>query len=501
MSEKNLFGKWRATTASQIRKYHFELKHILLLFIVLLSAQIFISFVQKISLERFLSRTQDSYQKDSSERLSNLTATALELLLGTSLSKQVHVEEEKQKIVEAFNIILSQQLLLEGVEDICLLTENGQSISTIDNGQVLYDYFLGDSQQPADAGNGHAQAIAFYDSLKDELRASEMIHSYLSKEQAFHVLVPFVPKGEYAGALYVKNKPNFSLITDEIVKSYNESSLIFSGLIFFGFVAMFLVSSSTLRERDLAQEQLFRERESQLKERINRQKEALFTKRIYHAHHKAEKIMGFIKEDLRSLHEKNMIEIRDRITKYANFIARVIYDMKWYDPPLQTIRNPLFRTDLNEVIRFIVNQICLRVTQDSHHFRFVLDLQETVPLVPINEYVVWEILEPLFQNSLDHNADGQTTIDVRTKYAADEKTSYITISDDGRGIDPALLIPNEDGIKRLFLENISTKNNDSNTGYGCYLAYEISKHRCGWQLDAENLAEGGCRFTITIHHN
>ncbi|MCA9741638.1 histidine kinase [candidate division KSB1 bacterium] len=501
MTKTNLFGRWRATTASQIRKYHFELKHILLLFIVLLSAQILISFVQKISLERFLAQTQDSYQKDSSERLSNLTATALELLLGTSLSKEAHVEEEKQKIIEAFNIILSQQLLLQGVEDICLLTENGDSISVIDNGQVLYEFFLGDSDLKLGNTDDHPQAIDYYLKQKSDLRAKEMIHSFLSDEQTFHVLVPFVPKGEYAGALYVKNKPNFSLITDEIVSSYNESSLIFSGLIFVGFVAMFLISSSTLRERDIAQEQLFRERESQLKERINRQKEALFTKRIYHAHHKAEKVMGFIKEDLRIMHADNMSEIRNRITKYANFIARVIYDMKWYDPPLQTIRNPLFRTDLNEVVRFIVNEVCLRVTQDSQQFRFRLDLQDTVPLVPINEYVVWEILEPLFQNSLDHNPDGQTTIEVCSRYHADQRVSHITISDDGQGIDPALLVPNEDGIKRLFLENISTKNNENNTGYGCYLAYEISKHRCGWQLDAENLPEGGCRFTITIQHN
>ena len=104
-------------------------------------------------------------------------------------------------------------------------------------------------------------------------------------------------------------------------------------------------------------------------------------------------------------------------------------------------------------------------------------------------------------NSLDHNPDGQTTIEVCSRYHADQRVSHITISDDGQGIDPALLVPNEDGIKRLFLENISTKNNENNTGYGCYLAYEISKHRCGWQLDAENLPEGGCRFTITIQHN
>jgi hypothetical protein len=35
-------------------------------------------------------------------------------------------------------------------------------------------------------------------------------------------------------------------------------------------------------------------------------------------------------------------------------------------------------------------------------------------------------------------------------------------------------------------------------GYGCYIAYELAKQRCGWDLDAENLPEGGCRFTFTF---
>jgi sensor histidine kinase regulating citrate/malate metabolism len=72
------------------------------------------------------------------------------------------------------------------------------------------------------------------------------------------------------------------------------------------------------------------------------------------------------------------------------------------------------------------------------------------------------------------------------------------LGDNGRGIGSDLLQPDEKGIKKLFLESTSTKENTGNSGYGCYLAYEISKQRCGWDIDAENLPEGGCRFTITI---
>ena len=61
----------------KIRQYHFQLKHVLVLFIVLITAQLLISLVQKVSLENLLVETQDSYQEDAVERVANLTAISL----------------------------------------------------------------------------------------------------------------------------------------------------------------------------------------------------------------------------------------------------------------------------------------------------------------------------------------------------------------------------------------------------------------------------------------
>jgi signal transduction histidine kinase len=344
----------------------------------------------------------------------------------------------------------------------------------------------------------HDEAMRMYQQFRGQLASSEQIHSVLEGKQTFHVFVPFVPKGEYAGAVYIKNAPDFGFVTKEILASYNQSSLVVMGMILFGFIGMFFISSSTVQERDEAQHQLFKEREDQLKERIHYQKEAQFAKRIYHTHHKAEKVMGFIKEDLRALTAANLDEIKHRVTKYANFMSRVIYDMKSYDPPIQVIRNPIFQTDLNEVIRFIIDHICLRTAKLSGKYKFLLDLDERLPVVHINEFVVWEILEPLLQNSMDHGGEKEVIVTVRTQYDRERRQSQVLIADNGKGILPELLQPNEKGIKRLFLENISTKGNGHSSGYGCYLAYEISKQRCGWELDVENLPEHGCQFKLVI---
>ena len=118
--------------------------------------------------------------------------------------------------------------------------------------------------------------------------------------------------------------------------------------------------------------------------------------------------------------------------------------------------------------------------------------------MPINEFVVWEIIEPLIQNSIDHGGDKNLLINCKTDFNKNSNKSYIIIMDNGKGIDPELLKYDENGIKNIFIENITTKESGlQNSGYGCYIAYEISK-RCGWELDAENLQEGGCRFIITI---
>ncbi len=482
----------------KIKFYRFELRHLLVIFAILFSVQVIISYVQKISINRFLVKTQQWYQQDFAERMANLTATSLEMILETALQHQYLNDADNKKIVQAFNIMLTQQLLQHHVQDVCLLLNDGDRIIPIDNGQLLFSYLVENKRQIPPPNQLHATAIRLYERLEDEIRSSERIYSHIEGQQTFHVFVPFVPRGEYHGVMYMQTNPSFNIITSSIIASFNETSMIFSALIFLGLLAMLYISTYTMNERDETQKLLYLEREKKLKENLNLQKEALFAKRIYHTHHKAEKIMGFIKEDLSAISEKNIEEIKYRVTKYANFISRVIYDMKWYDPPIQAIRNPIFRTDMNELIRFIRQHIFLRVAANSDHFRFELDLDDNLPLIPINEFVIWEIVEPLIQNSIDHVKNDFLVIQIKTAHSPAERQSRIIISDNGSGIRPDLLEKDENGIQYLFKENVSTKDEyHKPSGYGCYIAYEIATQRCGWQLTAENL-DVGCRFVITI---
>jgi light-regulated signal transduction histidine kinase (bacteriophytochrome) len=268
-----------------------------------------------------------------------------------------------------------------------------------------------------------------------------------------------------------------------------------------GLIAIFLVSSRAVKERNDAQHKFYKEHEINLKKEIRLEKESLFTKRIYHTHHKAEKIMGFIKQDVRQMNNENLPELKNRIITYSNFISRIIYDMKSYDPEINTIINPMFKTDINEVIKFLIKYIFLRISSKNEMFDFDLLLDETLPSVNVNEFVVWEILEPLIQNSIDHGDKKSIKIKITTIFNNAENVSNIIISDNGVGIKKELLEKDEKGIKKIFLENETTKIIDgANSGYGCFIAHQMAVKSCGWELDAENL-EAGCKFTITIKNN
>jgi len=462
--------------------------------------QVFVNHLQQSTLRDLLSNTMGWYKQNSAEQIGNLTTTSLELLLESNpLESGEDKIARERNLIHALNSILKQPLMKRNVEEMCVILPYHDKFVAMDLGQTLYGYFYNHQVDDTIVNPLYQPAVAQYAGIHNQMINSELITSFEGDENIFHVYVPLVPHGEYGGAVYLKIHPDFSFISRQILSSFNETVLIFSSLILMGLLAMFYISTYTLIERDEARELLYKERETHLREHIAQNKEHLFTKRIYHTHHKAEKVMGFINEDLESIDESNIKEIKYRIAKYANFVSRVIYDMKWYNPPVQTIRNPIFKTNLNDVLRFIIRDIFLRVSYQVKTIKFNFNLDENLPPVSINEFVVWEIIEPIIQNSIDHSDNDITIITIGTQYNSEENSSILTIEDNGKGIRPDLLEENELGIKRIFLENISTKEENKNSGYGCYLAYEISK-RCGWEIDANNCDQGGSIIRLLIKH-
>ena len=262
MSVMKIFGM---RLFHKFKKYHFELRHLMVVFSILVVFQLAIQFTTKIELRKFLSNTQELYQRDFAERVANLTAASLELLLETSLQDQNPNEEIEQKLVQSFNIILSQQLLQQHVTEVCILLSHHDRIFAVDNGKVLYSYIYENLSELPNPVESHARAISMYESVKNRIRTTEQTYSLLEDERNFHVFVPFVPKGEYIGVLYMLSSPEFGFLTSGIISGYNETGMIYTAFIFFGLLAMFYIASYTVKERDATQQLLFKERERKIK--------------------------------------------------------------------------------------------------------------------------------------------------------------------------------------------------------------------------------------------
>ncbi|MBI9072145.1 MAG: ATP-binding protein [Melioribacteraceae bacterium] len=485
--------------AEGIKRYRFEFKHLTVIFVVMIIFQLTLSFIQKNYLHNYLVNTQQLYQRESVENMANLVTTSLEMLLENINVKEIESESKKTNIIKSFNIIFSQQLLQKNTNDVCLLVHSHGKNIVLDDGKSLYNFLKENNKLVSDNTSKHLEAVKYFKQLEKGIHEFDEIHSILIDETTFHIFVPFVPNGEYLGLIYLKKTPDFSNISDEIISSYDEAAVIYSSLILLGLLAMYYISSFTVKERDDVQRKLYEENEKHLMEQIHFDKESQFAQRIYHTHHKAEKVMGFIKDDLRNVTYENFLELKDRVVKYSNFISRVIYDMKSFDPPVSTIRNQMFRTNLNDVIDFILNHIFLRISQHTDVFKFKVEHDENIPLIHINEFVVWEIIEPLIQNCIDHSGVEPVEVTIKTRYNPETGITNLFISDNGNGFSDEMLTLNDDGIKKIFEQNISSKTTSENSGYGCYIAYEMATKRCGWKLDSYNKTAGkGACFEISI---
>ncbi len=487
---------------SKLSQHRFEINHILVFFIVVIMIQVVLVFFQGSLVTNFLNDAQRWFQKYHAERIAIVTSASLENLFENQQRIRVEGKIDEPQTIYSVNVFFKQLVMQRNIEEISLILLKDDHIYLVSNGQDMNDFFKG--TLPAYGVRPHQTpnaGVTYFSAVREEMMRSERILSDVVDQKTFNVLVPFVPYGEYVGALYIRIAPDFTLLTDEVQSNFDRVSFAFSALVVLGLVVMYVVSSNAVRERNEARERLFEEHQANLEKQIRLEKESIFTKRIYHTHHKAEKIMGFIKNDVRMMTPGNLEESKHRVIAYSNFISRIIYDMKWYDQDINTIVNPVFRSDINAIIAFIVDNVFLRISSRNDMFAFNCDLDPRMPAVPVNEFIIWEILEPLIQNSIDHGAQTSVTITLATRFDPEANVSTVRIQDTGAGIPAVLLERDGRGVRRIFEEKkLAGTTLGLHSGYGCHIAYQMAVGKCGWGLDAENLPEGGCCFTITIHH-
>ena len=232
---------------TKIWQYRFEINHILVFFVVLISFQVLLTSLQSSLVTNFLNDAQRWFQKYYAERVAVVTSASLENLFENQQRMRSEGRINESQTVYSVNVIFKQLVLQRSIEEISLILLKDGKTHLVSNGEQMNDFFKGTlapytSQRPEIANAG----VAYFATVKDEMLQSERILSEVRNQKTFDVLVPFVPYGEYVGVLYVRISPDFTLLTDEVQVNFDRASFAFSALVFVGLIVMYIVSSGDL---------------------------------------------------------------------------------------------------------------------------------------------------------------------------------------------------------------------------------------------------------------
>ena len=125
---------------------------------------------------------------------------------------------------------------------------------------------------------------------------------------------------------------------------------------------------------------------------------------------------------------------------------------------------------------------------DFKNVTVVKQFEENLPSVRVLPDQIKQVVINLLQNALDaiQNDGGRITLSLKSE----KETVYLTVQDNGVGIDPATM-------KDIFDPFVSTKSAVRGTGLGLSVSYGIVKAH-GGAITCESVPGEGARFTIAL---
>jgi len=175
------------------------------------------------------------------------------------------------------------------------------------------------------------------------------------------------------------------------------------------------------------------------------------------------------------------------INHYAQHLSQTIDDFRQFFKPSHETREVV----LEEVISKALGIIQTSIENKNIEVRCEFLANETICTHP-NELM--QVVLNLIKNAEDILLENEVKtpwIHIATQKA--DTMLYITVSDNGGGIPPAVL-------PRIFEPYFSTKSKKDGTGLGLYMSHKIVEEHCGGKLYASN-TEVGALFVIELPRN
>lgn len=136
----------------------------------------------------------------------------------------------------------------------------------------------------------------------------------------------------------------------------------------------------------------------------------------------------------------------------------------------------------------IIQECCEREREAFKDYRIVYHIQDPLPLVSVDPYLIQILIHNLILNAIEH-APKESTIEVDVK--SDGSYWVISVSDEGNWIP-------EDQLALIFEKFYRLpKGSSQNVGVGLSIAKTIAELHHG-VLKAENLPQNGARFSVLL---
>jgi PAS domain S-box-containing protein len=183
---------------------------------------------------------------------------------------------------------------------------------------------------------------------------------------------------------------------------------------------------------------------------------------------------------------ENLHQLLSDVDMAANRIAKIINELKNFSKQSNATEKKIM--DINLAV-----QNALRLAQSTikkSRIRMELVCNPSLPQIEANVHSIEQVILNILINAIQAIDHDNGVIKIKTGYQSKDGQVFISISDNGRGINPSL-------ENKIFDPFVTDKQMDGGTGLGLAVSYNLVKAH-GGKITFKNLSEGGTDFTISL---
>jgi len=143
------------------------------------------------------------------------------------------------------------------------------------------------------------------------------------------------------------------------------------------------------------------------------------------------------------------------------------------------------------VLEELIDSVLVKFKKRCPEFEIEVNIPEDFLSIPMDPMLIEQVIINILENSV-HHAKGMTTLSLTV--TTDSANAYFTISDDGCGIDPAII---DSLFSGYFNSDTSADSSRNNMGIGLSVCAAIIKAHDG-EISVKNIKPHGAEFSFSL---